>query len=139
MRDSVARARAELRQRVGEHLDEGETLRAAVWIARDSGLPLISRITPWKGAATPRKQLDGTAAELDRHLPDHTAAAALALTEARLLLMLDGPPLAPVWQCPRAALATATATDPEGQLTLHFTDGSRVTVVAPFAHLANDW
>ncbi|GGN75418.1 hypothetical protein GCM10010112_46610 [Actinoplanes lobatus] len=97
--DPVARRQSELRLRVGEHLDAGETLHAALWVARESGLSTIAKITRWEGApegllgfggagpaASPPRALQGTAAELDRHLPEPAAAAALALTEARLLL-----------------------------------------------------
>ncbi|GAA0448697.1 hypothetical protein Aca07nite_79770 [Actinoplanes capillaceus] len=96
----VARRQSELRLRVGEHLDEGEALHAALWVARESGLSTIAKITRWEGApegllgfggagptASPPRALEGTAAELDRHLPKPTAAAALALTGARLLLL----------------------------------------------------
>ncbi|GIF04203.1 hypothetical protein [Actinoplanes siamensis] len=118
----VARRQAELRLRVGEHLDPGEALRAALWVARPSDLPLISRITQWQGApqgllglggttppADPHSGLDGpagsTAGGLDRHLPEHTTAAALALTDARLLLLLvSGAPTAPAPAPPRGLL-----------------------------------
>ncbi|WIN00362.1 hypothetical protein ACTOB_004062 [Actinoplanes oblitus] len=199
---SVARRQAELRARVGEHLEPGETCRAAVWVARASGLSLISRISGASQgplAPAPVGPRGGTAAGLYRCLPEHTSAAALALTEARLLLFLlteatpsdrtdlagpasggpapaapasggpapDGPaptapassgfaavtsfdrvklavrrlfsrteaePLAPLalaWQCQRTALDAAAASDPEGELSLRFTDGSHLSVVAP--------
>lgn len=104
--DPVAR-QSELRLRVGEHLDAGETLRAALWVARESGLSTIARITRWEGApegllgfggagptASPPRALTGTAAEMDRRLPEPAAAAALALTGGRLLLFgaVDEPP-----------------------------------------------
>ncbi|GGN23071.1 hypothetical protein FHR83_002707 [Actinoplanes campanulatus] len=97
--DPVARRQSELRLRVGEHLDAGEMLHAALWVARESGLSTIARITRWEGAlegrlgfggagptASPPRALEGTAAEMDRHLPDPAAPAALALTDAHLLL-----------------------------------------------------
>ncbi|WP_436534485.1 hypothetical protein [Actinoplanes sp. HUAS TT8] len=177
----MARRQAELRARVGEHLDAGESFLAAVWVARDSGLPLISRITSWQGApqgvlglggpamqamqANPHTALDGpegsTAAALDRHFPHDGTAAALALTDTRLLLLsvsdhtptpVPAPPtgladrvrrligrgepeplplLVLSWHCPRAALSDVGLSDPEGHLSLRFADGSGVSVVAP--------
>lgn len=169
--DPVARRQSELRLRVGEHLDVGETLRAALWVARESGLSTIARITRWEGApegllgfggagptASPPRALEGTAAELDRHLPEPAAAAALALTGARLLLFapVEEPPAARppglhdrlrrmlgraeptplprlelLWQCPRTVLAAVGVSDPEGTLALGFADGSSFSVVAP--------
>ncbi|MFI1990568.1 hypothetical protein [Actinoplanes sp. NPDC020271] len=173
----VARREAELRSRVGEHLDPGETLEAALWIARSSGLPLIAKVTrapedlPGLGGTVlspnPHHGLRGPvgslAAGLDHHLPEHTTAAVLALTTARVLLLLisDGPaparpkpagltdrlrrmldraepeplpPLTPAWHRPRAALAAAEVSDPGSELTLRFTDDSSLTVDAPLAH-----
>ncbi|AEV85723.1 hypothetical protein ACWT_4701 [Actinoplanes sp. SE50] len=145
-----AARQAELRLRVAEHLEPGETLHAALWIARDPGLPLISRLAPGMPGSPPPGPAGGIAAELYRHLPEHTVAATLALTGDRLrLLLLDGefrpprrrlfgrsepaplPPLAPVWECPRAGLATAAADEPAGSLTLRFADGSALAVAAP--------
>ncbi|WP_221326941.1 hypothetical protein [Actinoplanes sp. L3-i22] len=167
----VARRQAELRLRVGEHLDSGEVLLGAVWIARTSHVPLISKITQWQGAPhgllgrnepAPRAFPAGsTAADLDRHLPEDDTAMALALTGARLLMLAVGepppapavvppaglldrvkrllapaepaplPPLAPVWQCPRAGLGAVAVSDPEGRLALRFADGSGLSVDAP--------
>jgi hypothetical protein len=100
---SVARRQAELRLRVGEHVDSGEVFRAALWVARDPGLSMIAKVARWEGAPpgllgfggsdqVPARHSDvhgpesSTAASLDKHLPEHTEAVALALTEARLLL-----------------------------------------------------
>lgn len=178
MADLAARRQAELRLRVGEHLAPGEEYLAGLWVARDPGLPLVSRITQWPGApqgvlglsgtvvsANPEIGLDGpggsTAAALDRHVPEPASAAALALTGSHLRLLLIAaeqpvvagaapagpadrlrrlftrapapplPALTPVWHCPRAALAEAVASDPEGRLTLRFADGSSLSVLAP--------
>ncbi|KUL34282.1 hypothetical protein [Actinoplanes awajinensis] len=105
--DLVARRQAELRARVEPHLDAGETLRAALWVARDAGLPMIVKIAP-QGlpgmggsvlSANPQSGLDGpegsTAADLDRRLPQHPAVAVLALTDARLLLLTVSDALPP--------------------------------------------
>ncbi|GAA2851757.1 hypothetical protein Acy02nite_35430 [Actinoplanes cyaneus] len=174
----VARRQAELRLRVGEHLDDGETLDAALWIARSPGLPLIAKVTrapadlPGFGgsmlAANPQSGLHGPAgsiaADLDSHLPEHTIAAALALTGTRVLLLriseapspalpepsglMDRvrrmferaepeplPPLTPVWRRPRSVLAATGTGDRGSELALRFTDGSSLTVDAPLAHL----
>ncbi|GAA4958007.1 hypothetical protein [Actinoplanes utahensis] len=98
--DLVTRLQEELRLRVGEHLEAGETLRAALWVARESGLSTIARISRWQGApegllgfggagATMRSARvpEGRAGELHRHLPDPETAGALALTDTRLLLL----------------------------------------------------
>ncbi|MEV6345862.1 hypothetical protein [Actinoplanes sp. NPDC051851] len=163
----VARRQAELRLRVGEHLRGGEECGAALWVARVSGLPMVARVTRWQGAPqgvlgfggsvlpeNPESGLSGTAADLHRHLPENDAAAALALTGDRVMLLLaaDSPPpepagwvrrlvgrgapeplpaLTPVWECPRSGLAGAEAGDPEGELRLRFADGSGLAVAAP--------
>ncbi|GAA4607810.1 hypothetical protein BJY16_006526 [Actinoplanes octamycinicus] len=153
MADAVARRQAELQARVGERLAPGETYRAALWVARPSGLPLISKIAggvPGPLTGSPPGPGSGLAAELYQRLPEYTSAAALALTDARLLLLLLAetarprprrlfsraepdvlPALTLAWECPRAAVDAAAASDPEGRLALRFTDGSTVSLVAP--------
>jgi hypothetical protein len=98
----VARRQAELRLRAGEHLDPGEALAGTVWIARTSSLPLISKITRMPGVTQGLPGLDdpaprvfpagSTAGDLDRHLPADGTAVALALTDARLLMLSVGEP-----------------------------------------------
>lgn len=120
-RDPVAERQAELRRRVGEHLDADETVQAALWIARASGLPLIAKVTRAPQSVlgfggmdlsgNPHTGLNGpatsTAAALQRHLPDHTTAAALALTSARLLLLVLTDP-SPPEPAPRPASVPAS-------------------------------
>jgi hypothetical protein len=145
-----------MEDRVREHLQPGETFRAAVRVSRADGSPTgmtraemspfrFRRVTP--GA---RRGLHGAprsrAAGLDEHIRIVTDPRVLALTDRRLMVLAKGigawrdllrpagdprTPLRVRWECPRADLASATGTG--GQLRLDFTDGSAVTLLTPSA------
>ncbi|MGX6607307.1 hypothetical protein ACWKSP_35050 [Micromonosporaceae bacterium Da 78-11] len=160
--ESGAERDAQLQARVREHLQPGETFRAAVWASRpDAGAPAgVTRaeISPFRiRRRTPRvaggpRGVHGSprslAVGLGEHLRIVTEPRVLALTDRRLLVLsrrpgswrtLLRPTAGPVpslrlrWECARADLASATG--PGGRLRLDFTDGSAATLLTPAAQL----
>ncbi|GAA3345029.1 hypothetical protein GCM10020358_50570 [Amorphoplanes nipponensis] len=160
--DAEAEREAQLAARVREHLQPGETLRAAVWVSRPDGPasagPTRAEMSPFRfrrpvpagpGArpgvhGAPRSR----AVDLDGHIRIVTDPRILARTDRRLLVLAKRlgswrdlfrpasgalPPLRLCWECPRADLASATG--PGGRLRLTFTDGSAVTLLTPAAGL----
>lgn len=153
---------ARLQARVREHLQPGETLRAAVWVSRADGRTAAGmtrselspfrfrRFTPDRPGA--RRGLHGVpdslAVGLDQHIRIVTDPRVLALTDQRLLLLAkraglrevfrpssdELPPLLLRWQSPRTGLKSATDQG-DGRLRLDFTDGSAVTLLTPVAGL----
>jgi hypothetical protein len=154
--DPVARHAAELRSRVAEHLTAGEPFRAAVWVTRAPGRPVAPAAEGGRRGVL-HGDPQSNAAHLDRHVPAPPAARVLALTGDRLIalappapdrggrltaglravreLLRSGPapagtpPLTPLWECPRGALATASEHD--GRLHLVFADGSGLILLTP--------
>ncbi|MGK5682979.1 hypothetical protein [Actinoplanes sp. URMC 104] len=146
---------ARLQARVQEHLQPGETFRAAVWAGRAEGHPPspitradISLIRLRRRDPGPRRGVAGPprsrAVTLDEHIRTVNDPRIVALTDRRLLVLaqrltswralLNPTPDSPLrlrWECPRAELA-ATA-EKSGRLTLTFTDGSSITVLTPSA------
>jgi hypothetical protein len=149
---------AQVEARVREHLQPGETLRAAVWASRADGRTSVAltraELSPFRfrrpvsDAPGDRRGVDGPpsslAVGLDEHIRIVTDPRVLALTDRRLLVLAKGPrswrtlfragPLPPLrlrWECPRADLASAT--EESGRLRLTFTDGSAVSLLTPVA------
>ncbi|WP_250008656.1 hypothetical protein [Actinoplanes sp. M2I2] len=157
--ESGADRDAQLQTQVREHLQPGETFRAAIWVSRPEGSASV-RIT--RGEMSPlrfrrrvpgmRRGLHGAprshAVELDEHIRTVNDPRVLALTDRRLVVLAKGigswrdlldrvsgpsPSLRKRWECPRADLASAT--EQAGRLLLTFTDGSTVTLLTPSAHV----
>ncbi len=153
---------AQVETRVREHLQPGETFRAAVWASRVDGRtagmtraemsPFRFRRTDPDGPGA-RRGVDGApsslAVGLDEHIRLVTEPRVLALTDRRVMVLSRGRrswrdwlrPAAPAarplrlrWECPRAELASAV--EAAGRLRLTFTDGSGVTLLSPAAGLA---
>lgn len=144
--------------RVREHLQTGETFRAAVWASRADGRtpagmtradvsPFRFRKPALDGPGA-RRDVHGSprslAVGLDEHIRIVTEPRVLALTDRRLMVLSTRPrswrdlfrtaagPLPALrlcWECPRADLASAT--EQAGRLQLTFTDGSAVTLLTP--------
>lgn len=189
--DPVARRFAELRSRVQEQLQPGETFVAAVWVSRATNRPSAREIA--RKELNARRLLEGVAAEavgiddpgtgpetytgsrrgilegdpsslaaqLDQQVPTPTEPRVLAITShrvvalakaageqrprSRLAAMAKGigdivrnqpnaeplPPLVPLWECPRPALAAAS--EQAGRMRVSFSDGSALVVVTPAA------
>jgi hypothetical protein len=154
--NSGAEHDAQVEARVREHLQPGETFRAAVWASRADGrssVPVTRReMSPFRfrrivpdgrGVHGPPRSL---AVGLDEHIRIVTDPRVLALTDRRLMVLSKRlgswrgllrsapdplPPLHLRWECPRAELASAT--EKAGRLRLTFTDGSAVTLLTPSA------
>jgi hypothetical protein len=143
---------------VREHLQPGETLRAAVWVSRADGRTSVAltraELSPFRfrkpvpDAPGDRRGVDGTpqslAVGLDQHIRIVTDPRVLARTDRRLLVLAKGsrswrslfrpgplPPLQLRWECPGEQLESAT--EQSGRLRLTFTDGSAVTLLTPSA------
>jgi hypothetical protein len=160
--NSGAERDVQVQARVREHLQPGETLRAAVWASRADERSSVAvtraEMSPFRfrrpvpdnpGA---RRGVHGSphslAVGLDEHLRIVTDPRVLARTDRRLMVLskrlgswrnLLGPatgPLPPLrlrWECPRGDLASAT--EQGGRLRLTFTDGSAVTLLTPSIHI----
>ena len=159
--NSGAELDPQVEARVREHLQPGETFRAAVWVSRaDEHSPARltrAEMSPFRfrGMSSGRRRGHGSpgtlAAGLEQHLRLVTEPRILALTERRLLVLAKGlgswrdllppasgplPPLRRRWECPRAELTSATErAGRAGRLRLTFTDGSTVTLLTPAAHI----
>jgi hypothetical protein len=152
---------AQLKRRVEEHLQPGETFRAAVMASRADGRTSVAmtraEMSPFR-LRFRRPVPDGPgvhdgvqgsprslAVGLDAHIRIVTHPRVLALTDRRLLVLSKRlrrdlfrpsnpvPPLRLRWECPRKDLASAT--ERAGRLRLTFTDGSTVTLLTPSAGL----
>jgi hypothetical protein len=152
---SGAEGSAQVDARVAEHLQTGETFRAAIWASRADERAQVrmsrAEMSPFRfRQLTPaaRRGIQGSprslAAGLDDHVRIVTEPRILALTDRRLLVLsqrswrgLFGseamPPLRLRWECPRAELASAT--EQAGRLRLAFTDGSALTLLTPAAQV----
>jgi hypothetical protein len=150
--DSGAERDAQVDARVREHLQPGETYRAAVWVSRadersstrmtSAEMPSLFRfrrpVPKRRGVPGPPRTL---AAGLEEHIRVVTDPRILALTDRRLLVLSRRlgsrrdalPPLRLRWECPRADLASAT--ERGGRLRLTFTDGSAATLLTPSLHV----
>jgi hypothetical protein len=156
--NSDAERDTQLQARVREHLQPGETFRAAVWASRADGrAPAAMTRTELSPFRFRRRAPDGPGARrgvhgspsslavgLDEHIRIVTDPRVLALTDRRLMVLAKRPgswrrlfrpagghlpPLRLRWQCPRADLTSATEQD--GRLRLTFTDGSTVSLLTP--------
>jgi hypothetical protein len=140
--EAEAEADRDVHARVREHLQPGETFRAAVWVSRadaPQGPGGRRGVQGWPGSR-------GLA--LDEHVRIVTDPRVLALTDRRLMVLSkrlgswrdllrpgSGAPqsLRVRWECPRADLASAA--EKAGRLRLTFTDGSAVTLLTPSTHV----
>ena len=143
----------DMEARVREHLQPGETLRAAIWVSRaderSTGTLTRSEMSPFRfrrpvpGGPGARRGVNGPprslAVTLDEHVRIVTDPRILARTDRRLLVLSErlfrrgSGPLRVRWECPSADLASATGED--GRLRLTFTDGSGVTLLTPAARV----
>jgi hypothetical protein len=157
--DSGAERDAQVDARVREHLQTGETFRAAVWASRPdersstrmtrAEMPSLFRfgrpVSARRGVPGPPPSL---AAALGKHIRVVTDPRVLAVTDRRLMVLSKSlgswrdllrpasgplPPLRLRWECPRADLVSAT--EKSGRLRLTFTDGSTVTLLTPSRHV----
>lgn len=146
--------------RMREHLQPGETFRAAVWASRaDERSPVRmtrAEMSPFRFRRPvperrgPRRGVPGSPPSLAVALGEHirlvTDPRVLAVTDRRVMVLskrLDSwrdllrssssplPPLRVRWECPRTDLASAT--EKGGRLRLTFTDGSTITLLTPSA------
>ena len=152
----------QVQARVREHLEPGETLRAAVWVSRADGRTTAgttrSELNPFRfrrpvpNRPGDRRGVHGVptslAVGLDQHIRIVTDPRVLALTDRRLVILAKNtgwrdlfrpapdelPPLRVCWQSPRTTLKSATGQG-AGRLRLDFTDGSAVTLLTPTAGL----
>ena len=160
--NSDAERNAQVEARVREHLQPGETFRAAVWASRADERSSVgmtrAEMSPFRfrqlvpGGPSARRGVHGSpgslAAGLDEHIRLVTNPRVLALTDRRLMILSKRPgswrdlfrrasgpmpPLRPRWECPRADLASAI--EHAGRLRLTFTDGSAVTLLTPSARV----
>ncbi|SNY66016.1 hypothetical protein SAMN05421748_12938 [Paractinoplanes atraurantiacus] len=139
---------------VREHLQAGETFRAAVWASRADGRTVVgmtrAEMSPWRfrRPAAEKRGVNGAprslAVGLDEHLRTVNDPRVLALTDQRLLVLSQrtglfrrpsssDQALRLRWECPRTKLASAT--EKAGRLRLDFTDGSSVTLLTPTAEV----
>ncbi|XVV16627.1 hypothetical protein ACQP2X_20325 [Actinoplanes sp. CA-131856] len=137
---------------VQEHLQAGETLRAAVWVSRADGRTVVgmtrAEMSPWRfrRPVQERRGLNGAprslAVGLDEHLRTVNDPRILALTDQRLIVLAQRgglfrraseQSLRLRWECPRAKLAKAAEKD--GRLRLDFADGSSITLLTPTAQV----
>jgi hypothetical protein len=134
---------------VRDHLQPGETFRAAVWASRADEHTAVdlsrAAMSPFRFRRRERggwfqAEAGTLAAGLEEHIRIVTDPRILAATDRRLLVLskrsgfpAGRPGLRPRWECPRASLASATAKD--GRLTLTFADGSAVTLLTPAAEI----
>jgi hypothetical protein len=159
---SGAERDTQVNARVQEHLQPGETFRAAVWASRaDERSPVgmtRAEMSPFRFRRPVRERPavrrgvhdspPSLAVGLGEHIRNVTDPRVLALTDRRLmvlsthlgswrdLLRPGSGPLSPLrlrWECPRADLASAT--ERAGRLRLTFTDGSAVTLLTPSAQV----
>jgi len=155
---------AALSDQVGQHLQPGETFRAAVLASRadgrtEAGLtraemsPFRLRFRrPEPDAPGARRGVNGSptslAVGLDQHIRIVTHPRVLALTDRRLLVLskslgswrdvfrpAPGPPGPLRLLWECPRTKLASATEREGRLRLAFTDGSAVTLITPMAGL----
>ncbi len=157
--ESGAERDAQAEAQVREHLQPGETFRAAVWVSRADGRASAgltrAEMSPFRfrrpvpDAPGARRGVDGgpgsLAVGLDQHIRIVTDPRVLALTDRRLLVLARRPgswrrlfrpdpgSLRVCWECPRADLASST--EQAGRLRLTFTDGSGVTLLTPTARV----
>jgi hypothetical protein len=147
-------ADAHLEARVQDHLQPGETLRAAVWVSRPdphASVPVTrADMSPFRfrrvrplGPGAQRRGLHGAprslAVALDEHIRTVSDPRILARTDRRILV-LSKPffrsatgPLRLRWECAGPDLSKAT--EQNGRLRLDFTDGSAVTLLTPAARI----
>ncbi|MEV4401189.1 hypothetical protein AB0J66_03285 [Actinoplanes sp. NPDC049598] len=132
---------------VQEHLQSGETFRAAVWVSRAAGHSAeMSRaeMSPWRFRRPPAARRDAPsslATALEEHLDTVNDPRVLALTDRRLLVLAKrsglfrrgSGPLRLRWECLRSSLTSAT--EQNGRLRLTFTDRSTATVLTPTAQV----
>jgi hypothetical protein len=160
--DSDAQRDTQLKERVGEHLQPGETLRAAIWASRADGrtsVPLTrAEMSPFRfrfrrpepDAPGVRRGVQGSpsslAVGLDEHIRIVTDPRVLALTDRRLLVLSKrlGPwrdllrpasrPMPPLRLLWECPRPElASVTEQAGRLRLTFTDRSAVTLLTPSA------
>lgn len=144
--------------RVREHLQPGETFRAAVWVSRtDERSPVgmtRAEMSPFRfrlrrsdpGGPGARRGAFGSphsfAVGLDEHVRLVTHPRILTRTDRRLLLLSERrgllrpasatlPRLRLLWECSGAELVSAT--EKAGRLRLTFADGSTVNLLTPSA------
>ena len=159
---SGAERDTQMEARVREHLQPGETFRAAVWASRVDERSKVrltrAEMSPFR-FRKPVRESPGVrrgvhdsppslAVGLGEHIRNVTEPRVLALTDRRLMVLskhLDswrdlfrrasGPlsPLRLCWECRHADLASAT--ERAGRLRLTFTDGSAVTLLTPSAYV----
>jgi hypothetical protein len=162
MREEAVDSDAQLKGRVGESLQPGETLRAVVWASRADGRTSLSasraEISPFRlrfrrpepDGPGARKGVQGAprslAVGLDQHIRIVTHPRVLALTDRRLLVLSKR---VGSWRDVfRPAEGTVpalrllwecprknlkAATERDGRLRLAFIDGSAVTLLTPAA------
>lgn len=146
-------ADAQLEARVREHLQPGESLRAAAWVSRPDGRASVpvtrAEMSPFRfrkmvhDGPGARRGVHGSprslAVGLDEHIRTVTDPRVLARTDRRILVLSKplfraaSGPLRLRWECPGATLVKAT--EQGGRLRLDFTDGSAVTLLTPAAHI----
>jgi hypothetical protein len=160
--NSGAERDAQVEARVREHLQPGETFRAAVWASRADGRTSVgmtrAEMSPFRfrrpvpDGPGARRGVNGSprslAVGLDEHVSIVTDPRVLALTDRRLMVLAKRPgswrdrlrrasgPVPPLrlrWECPRSELASAT--EQAGRLRLTFVDGSSVTLLTPSAQV----
>ncbi|XVU29532.1 hypothetical protein ACQPZJ_21385 [Actinoplanes sp. CA-054009] len=143
---------AQVEAGVREHLQPGETFRAAVWVSRADGRTVAgmtrAEMSPWRfrRPVQERRGVNGAprslAVGLDEHLRTVNDPRVLALTDRRLIVLAErgglfhrssGHSLRLRWECPRGKLAKAAEKD--GRLRLDFADGSSVTLLTPAAQV----
>jgi hypothetical protein len=160
--NSGAERDAQVEARVREHLQPGETFRAAVWASRSDGRS-PARLTraemspfrfrrPVPDGPGARRGVHGSPRSLAIGLAGHmhivTDPRVLALTDRRLMVLSKRlaswrdlfrsasgplPSLRLCWECPREDLASTT--EQAGRLCLTFTDGSAATLLTPSARV----
>lgn len=142
-------------EQLNEHLQPGETLRAAVWVSRVDGRTAVgmtrAEMSPFRMRFR-RPEPDGPGARrgvngapkslavgLDQHIRIVTHPRLLALTDRRLLVLsrrrffAKSADLRLLWECPREKLASSA--ERGGLLRLLFTDKSQVDLLTPAAGL----
>ncbi len=150
---------AQVEVRVREHLEPGETFRAAIWVSRADQRASVgmtrAEMSPFRfrlrrSAPDARRGVFGSprslAIGLDEHIRTVTDPRILARTDRRLMVLAERlggwrdllrpasaalPPLSRRWECAAADLASAT--EKAGRLNLIFTDGSSITLLTPSA------
>jgi hypothetical protein len=160
--EAEAETDRDVHARVREHLQPGETFRAAVWVSRADARSSVgmtrAEMSPFRFRRLApqgpggRRGVQGWPGSrglaLDEHVRIVTDPRVLALTDRRLMVLSkrlgswrdllrpgSGAPqsLRVRWECPRADLASAA--EKAGRLRLTFTDGSAVTLLTPSTHV----